>query len=206
MSRLLLSALALALATAGCGTEAPGQAVPTPGGASSGPRTAPSASRTGEAPPINSPELDLTRYESRVCDLLTPPQFAPFGIGDPGKPREDATGPTCTWTTRDPSSGARVNVGIYTKVREGLEGIYARKNRWKFFEDAGEVNGYPAVHRDTSSNADEGVCGTTVGVRRDQVIDVIVHVNAVKSPEYKKPCSLSDKAASSVIDTVRGGR
>lgn len=206
MTRSLIPALAMVLATVGCSAEAPGQAVPLPGDGSSAPSTSTSGARTGEAPPINSPELDLTRYESQVCDLLTPAQLAPFGISEPGKADEDVGGQTCTWHATDSSAGASVDVGILTKTREGLAGIYARKHKFAWFEPAGEVNGYPAVHLDTASKGDEGVCTTLLGVRRDLAVDVTVHVNAVKSPEYKKACSVSDKAASSVIDTVRGGR
>jgi hypothetical protein len=196
-SRPLVSCLALVLACAGCATEAPGQPVSTAS-------TSTSPSRSGEAPPINSPELDLAAYESRMCDLLTPDQAALFAVRDLGKPRNEVVGPICEWIPPDSTAGAVVSAAILSKVGYGWEGIFQRKARWKFFQDAGEINGYPAVHRDTG-DATNGTCSTTVGARMDVVLDVIVQVNVPSSPEYKTPCVLSDRAASLMIDTLKKG-
>jgi hypothetical protein len=204
MSRLLVCVLAVAL-TAGCATEAPGQPVPTTADATSSQPT--SSSPTDKAPPINSPELDLASYEHRVCDLLTLEQLAPFAIHQPGTPKDGQAGPSCTWNPSKSSQGARVDLDILSKSQGGWEGVYDRRGRFTFFEEAGEINGYPAVHRDVASNGTKGICATTVGVRQDLVFDVGVFVNGLDSPEYKKACSVSDRVASAVIDTLKkGGR
>jgi hypothetical protein len=204
MGWLLVCLLAVALTTTGCSVEAPGQPMPGPRVSATAPST--SVSRTGEAPPFNSPELDLASYEGRVCDVLTSVQLAPLAIRDPGKPSDEVTGPVCNWHPPDTSAGADFSVAILSKIGYGLDGVYARKARWRFFEDAGEINGYPAVHLESTSDGTEGRCATTVGVRRDLTFEVGLSVNDRSAPEYKKPCSVSDRVASAVIDTIKGGR
>jgi hypothetical protein len=206
MGRLRTAVLTMAMTAAGCATQAPGQPLPAPSKTSDPPSTSQSQSG-GKAPPINSPNLDLAGYESRVCDLLTSSQLLPFAIHEPGKQKDGIAGPWCTWNPSDPSVGSRIDVTIVSKAEGGWEASYGRVRRAAFFEDAGEINGYPAVHWDREGNyTAKGICLTTVGVRRDLVLDVGVFVNGLKSPEYKDACSVSDKAASLVIDTLRGGR
>lgn len=207
MIKRLIGLIAVALVVSGCTSEAPGQAVPTLGSGSAGPPTSTSTSRIGLAPPINSPELDLKRYEGRVCDLLTPAQLASFAIHAPGKAEDEIVGPVCTWNPPDTSAGARVTVDILSKVGYGWDGVYQGKKKWAVFEEAGEINGYPAVHVAlTNTDFSTGTCASVVGVSRELVFDVGVNVNVLSSPEYKNPCSVSDTVASMVIDTVKGGR
>lgn len=196
----------MAVTATACATQAPGQPMPAPGDTSTPPPTSPSHI-SSKAPPIHSAELDLASYESRVCDLLTLEQLAPFAIYEPGKLQDSRTGPTCKWNPSDPSAGARIDLLIVSKSQGGWEGAYDRRRGLAFFEEAGEINGYPAVHWDRDGNhTAEGICQTTVGVRHDLVFDVAAFVNGLRSPEYKDACSVSDKAASLVIDTLRGGR
>jgi hypothetical protein len=206
MCRLLISAVTVAMTVTACAAQAPGQPLPATSEASAPPSTSQSQSG-GKAPPINSPELDLADYESRVCGLLTSAQLLPFAIHEPGKQKDGIAGPECTWNPSDPSMGSRIDVTIVSKADGGWETSYRRVRTAVFFEDAGEINGYPAVHWDRYENStSKGICRTTVGARRDLVFDVGVFVNGLKSPEYSDACSVSDKAASLVIDTLRGGR
>lgn len=205
MGKRLVGLVVLALVASGCTAEAPGQAVPTPGDSSAAPTT--STSRTGQAPPINSPELDLRKYVSRVCDVLTLGQLAPFAIRAPGEARDGVAGPVCTWDPPDSTAGAHITVNILSKANYGWDGVYEGKNKWAVFEEAGGINGYPAVHiAGTKVDFTTGRCLTTVGASRDLVFDVGVQVQVRSSPEYKNPCSESDKVASLVIDTLNGGR
>jgi hypothetical protein len=202
-----LAGLSLILAVAGCTSETPGQAHSTNGvdpPVSSAPST--SRSRVGEAPPINSPELDLARFESRVCELLTPAQLAEFVIRQSGQTEDSVVGPACTWHTPDSTAGASINVEINTKAQGGWEAVYQGKRKWKFFEGAGEIGGYPAVHYDPASDGTEGICTTEVGARYDLTFAASVFVNVMKSPEYRNACSQSDRVASLVIENVKGSR
>ena len=206
MSWLVVSAVAVGLICTGCTSEAPGQAPPRPGSSSTVSPT--STSRAGEAPPIKSRELDLASYENRVCDLLTLAQLAPFAIKSPGKPSDQVgVGPSCNWNPPDTTAGAMVDVAILSKVGYGWEGNYQRRDRWASFEYAGEINGYPVIHvLATKIDEETGACTTDVGVRNDLVFTVDVNVNDTHSAEYKKPCSVSDRVAGLVIDTLKGGR
>jgi uncharacterized protein DUF3558 len=207
MGKLLVGLMVLALAASGCTSEAPGQAVSTRGGMSTAPSTSTSTPPKGEVPPINSPDLDLTKYVTRVCDVLTLAQLVPFATKAPGKPRDGIAGPVCSWDPPDTTTGARVTVTIDSKVNYGWDGVYARKNNWAVFENAGEINGYPAVHiGGTKIDFSRGTCLTMVGASRDLVFDLGVFVNDTTSAEYTSPCSVSDKVASLVIDTLKGGR
>jgi Protein of unknown function (DUF3558) len=204
MRRPVIAVLAMAMAATGCVAEAPGQPVPTADDTT----TPTSQSQSGgKAPPINAPELHLASYESRVCELLTSAQLAQLDIRGRGKPSDGASGPACKWNPPDSSVGARIDLAILSKAQGGWDGVYDRRRSFAFFEEAGVIKGYPAVHRDVDGDhTDQGICATTVGVRRDLVFDVGVFVNGRESPEYKKACSVSDRVAGLVIDTLRGGR
>jgi len=98
-------------------------------------------------------------------------------------------------------------VVIESKASDGWPGFYARKDKFSFFEDAGEIKGYPAVHSNVGGgHGAEGVCYTTVGARNDLTFTADVHVNVRSSPEYTDACSVSDRVAGLVIDTLKGGR
>lgn len=159
----------------------------------------------GTSSPSDPPELDLTPYQNRPCDLLTPDQLAPFAISGPGKQEDTEIGPGCVWEPVPTRPVARVTVTIASKLRNGLDGVRARKDMYGFFEEAGKINGYPAVHTG-SGNGREGSCHTRVGVRRDLVVDVYVFWAKLDSPEYRMPCTLSDRLATQLIDNVRSGR
>jgi hypothetical protein len=206
--RLLVSLVAVGLIVGGCTLKEPGVATPGPDVLNDGGSTVHSPTSTtqsGAAPPINSPELDLASYQGRECELLTKTQVAPFAIQASGVVRDSPAGTACTWTPPDTTAGARIDVVILSKAENGWDGIYERRDRFKFFEDAGEINGYPAVHRDTSGNGTDGTCYTAVGVRRDLVFEVSVDMNVQDSPEWFAACRQSDKVASLVIDTLKSG-
>jgi hypothetical protein len=203
MDRPLVALVVVAITATACVAETPGQPGPGPGDASTPPT---SESRTGKAPPINSPELDLATFEDQVCDLLTAAQVEPFAIRDPGEPSESPAGPACTWNPPDTTAGAQISVAIFNKAQNGWEGVYERRDRFVLFEEAGEINGYPAVHREATSDGTKGTCATVVGARQDLVFEASVFVNRRDSAEYRDACSVSDRVASLVIDTLRGGR
>lgn len=195
---MALAAVTLALACAGCSDEAPGD-----------PGTRPPAAtlQPGQLQPINSPGLDLAEYRNRVCDLLTLEQLAPLAIKSPGARADGEAGPACTWDPPNPFSGAAVRVLIMSKLDNGWESVYQGKDRWAKFENAGEIKGYPAVHIQASkTDAEKGICSTDTGVRRDLVFEVNANVYEKGSADYKNPCSVSDRVAGLVIDTLKRGR
>ena len=206
MRSLLLVVAMFATVCAGCSAEAPGQPLPAP----SATKTVPSisTSQTGQAPPINSLQLDLASYIHRVCDLLTPAQLTSFAIRSPGVPHDESgIGHVCTWKPPDSTTGVSFDLTVLSDIGYGWEGIYQRKNRWAKFENAGEINGYPAVHLlATKIDEETGICLTAAGVNRDVVFEIDVNVNDIHSAAYKMPCSVSDRVAGLVIDTLKGGR
>jgi uncharacterized protein DUF3558 len=175
--RLLAVVLAVILACSGCSVEKTGQPVP---------------GHTSQAP-TGPPELDLASYERRVCELLTYGQLAVFAIRDPGTPAADDNGPKCNWQPGW-ATGSYVGVTIPSRLGYGLDGVYARKAQWPFFEEAGDINGTA------------GTCITVVGVRRDLLLETYALVSSRTVPEYGHACSVSDRVASMVIDTVRRAR
>jgi uncharacterized protein DUF3558 len=204
--RLLVAPVAICLLAGGCASETPGVAKPDPDGAAPGPVHSSVSAEPGAAPPINSPELDLAAYQGRECELLTTAQLASFAIQENGVVRESPAGTACTWDAPDTTEGAHVDVVILGEAEGGWDGVYERRDRFPFFEDAGEVNGYPAVHRDTADYSARGTCYTTVGVRRDLVFETSVDMNVRNSPEWLNACEQSDAVASLVIDTLKSGR
>ena len=99
-----------------------------------------------------------------------------------------------------------MDVTIFSELNYDWDGVYERKARWQFFEDAGEINGYPAVHLGDEDERPLGKCRTMVATDSDQLFEVIVFMNVPGSPEFEDPCAQSDLVAGFVIDTLEGAR
>ena len=94
---------------------------------------------------------------------------------------------------------------MLTEVSGGWNAIYERKSNFGFFESAGEIGGYPAVHLNLNSSSDRGDCTTVVGVSNDLVFEALITVNDLQSPDYKNPCAVSDKLAELVVQNLKAG-
>lgn len=198
MNRLAVAVLvAAALVATACSVREPGR--PTAGEPMNMSENVPSDG----APPITSPRLDVEAYVDRVCDLLTVSQLVSFDVTRPGRTRPDPIGVACTWTPPLVSGGA-VDVTIFSELSYEWDGVYERKELWEFFEDAGEINGYPAVHLGDTDERPDGKCRTMVATDTDQLFEVVVYMNVPGSPEYGDPCGQSDLVAGFVIDTLEG--
>jgi hypothetical protein len=200
VKRLVVVAfLVAAVAATGCSVREQGR--PT----AVGPRNVNESVPSSAAPPITSPALDVEAYVDRVCDLLTVSQLASFGVSRPGRLRPDPIGVACAW--HPPlDGGGSVDVTIFSELNYDWDGVYERKARWQFFEDAGEINGYPAVHLGDEDERPLGKCRTMVATDSDQLFEVIVFMNVPGSPEFEDPCAQSDLVAGFVIDTLEGAR
>lgn len=202
MRRPVLALLAVAsLGLAACSSTDQGRATPQAGGTETSTTV---VTTSGEAPPITGPELDLRRYVDKPCELLTSEQETQLNV-EAGALGETAGGPLCDWKPVDRDDGTRYMVTILTEAEGGLEGVYRRKANFGFFEPAGEIGGYPAVHINLGAKNDDGTCTTDVGVMKDLVFEASVFVRDRNSSDYKNPCAVSDKLAELVVQNLKAG-
>lgn len=199
MRRLALVVLAAALAASACSVREPGR--PT---ASSDHRNVNETISPGDAPPIDAPYLDLSKYADDPCVLLEATQLRHFDIAGEGGDQPSPVGVGCIWHTPDLEHGASVGVTLLTELQYDWEGVHDRRDRWPVFQDGGEVSGYPVVHLGDKGDTEVGECTTLVGVNPDLLFETKVFMNDSDSPEYQDPCSQSDLVAEMVIDTVNG--
>lgn len=207
MRRPVLALFAVAsLGLVACSAADQGRAVPQSGGTEATTSAATTRSETarGEAPPITGPELDLRRYVDKPCELLTSEQETQLNV-KAGALRESVGGPSCDWKPVDRVDGTRYMVTILTEAEGGLEGVYRRKANFGFFEPAGEIGGYPAVHINLGAKNDDGTCTTDVGVMKDLVFEASVFVRDQNSSDYKNPCAVADKLAELVVQNLKAG-
>lgn len=198
------------VALAGCSNESPGQAsgTTTPAPTSKGtPATSNSgstdSSATGEAPTINEPELDLSKFSGSECELLKSDQLSSFGISKAGTPDQGTTGAQCEYKADDRVRGLNFTLSTLEKIN-GLDGIYQKKDSYPVFRP-GEVTGYPSVNFD-GTNASQGDCSTAVGTAKGAGFMIQVNLHDRSSAEYTSPCNVSSQIAGLVVSNLKGGR
>jgi hypothetical protein len=187
-------------ATAGCSPTS-GQPAPATSGSDVSGSASPS-NAGGDAPPVTQPGLDLSRYESNPCSALSASQLAPFGASTSGSNGDSAVGPQCRWRSVDALNGTTVTVAILTKAH-GLDGMYRNRSQFPVFRPT-QVNGYPAVDGDITDAA-QGACTTGVATSQGAGFQVAVHVQSESSPQYKSPCTVSEKIAQTIVGNLKGG-
>jgi hypothetical protein len=156
------------------------------------------------APPIATPLHALGNYTDSPCALLSPDEVVSLGTAQGGTQQRTSTGNACVWPAVLENETA-VWVSLLN-LKSGWQDVHDDRASWAVFEPVGPVNGYPAVHvADSREDVARGICATLVGATPDLLFQVVVFT-ASGSGTYTDPCSVSDRAASLVIDTVRADR
>lgn len=186
----------LAIGVAGCAPETAG--TPAPASESS------SQAGGSDVRKVTKP-LDLVKFESNPCDLLSQAVAAEYEFTTPGvvvPTAESVSGPYCGWV--NPNNGRSLSVRIQVANQKngigGLAGLYTGHDTGKmpFLEKAPDILGYQAVFADLKDQRPRGSCNLHVGVMDDLVF-------TVGDQGYTGPqdsCDLVQKVAAAVVKTL----
>ena len=200
------SLVLVCLVSVACSSEKGGTATPAQTGTSS------SASSADPNVPKVSVPLDVSKFESNPCQIVSKDVLSSLQYTDPGKyyPRDDKVadrkaGPSCAWTLRGEGVSLQVVIGAGNRDRGtgGLAGLYAAHENGtllKFLEPAPDVEGYPAIYLDTSDRRPQGNCGLQIGVADDLAIDVATEGYQGKSDS----CGAAQQVAAAIVKTLKG--
>lgn len=203
---VLLPAIAL-FALAGCSGATGGQASPVASG-SEPPSSAPGGAQLpGPGVPKVQNPIDTAKASQNPCMVLTSDESNGF-LGGPVVPKAEngAAGPSCGWFGGYEYEHASINVIVNGVDKRGLTSVYAAKGKlYKFFQPLAPADGYPLVAVDTTEQRTFGECAASLGVRDDQVVEVVVRQPDSRK-EKKNPCDSVHDVAVAIIGNLRGGQ
>jgi hypothetical protein len=166
---------------------------------------APSDAPSAGAPNVAHP-IDTTRFHTAPCSVLSPVQLQQLNVAAPGQVVSSPAGPDCTWIDRNGPSKMTLGV-IFSTSSHGLKDIYSHKEDFKYFQQWPDIEGYPAVSALPIDRHTQGDCTVSVGVSNDLFVDVEAQLTggANAPSDYTDPCPRALKAATAVVQTLKGG-
>ncbi|MEU9685860.1 DUF3558 domain-containing protein [Amycolatopsis japonica] len=175
--------------------------IPTPGtpAASSSAAGVPNSG----APAVQNP-LPAKVLDGSPCDsALTPQQIETFiGEPSPGKPKNDALGTACDWSSAS-GSGAGFQISYQTKSDQGIslpyKNVKPKAARWVELEP---IDGYPAIGY-TNIQDDNG-CAVVVGVSDQLAYSVSLSLGDKATQQGKDGCKLGRDVAAEILKNLKG--
>ncbi|GAA0253265.1 hypothetical protein GCM10010492_62380 [Saccharothrix mutabilis subsp. mutabilis] len=198
MNRILRSVLAVgatAIALAAC--TSPNTGTPTPASTTGGGST--TTTKTS-AKPSGPGALDLGKFASDPCTILTPAQLSPLGTFDPAEREDSPNGPGCAWIGTDVLKDSTYRIVLVTKGPT-LESYRENSKSLKVFRDA-TVAGYPAISYDTASGTKD--CTTVIGSSDKDAVVVQANIAPEDKANAGKPCDASEKLGATVVGILKG--
>ncbi|MEU7481887.1 DUF3558 domain-containing protein [Lentzea sp. NPDC042327] len=188
---MLLAALFSLAAVAGCSDKSGGNPTPET-------TTPPASTETETSSAPSGPELDLSKFTSKPCDVLTADQLAGVSNVRAPKTRTAPLGPTCNWESQDilKDTGFGVTLGADQK----FDSLLGNSRTSPIFTES-KVSELRAFNFDSTDGTRD--CSTVVETGKNSVIIAQAHV-ALQQKGIKKPCEESQKIAAAVISTLKG--
>lgn len=150
-------------------------------------------------PKVPAP-LDTRALLNDPCAALAPTQVDQLGMAMPGKPRQGAVGPECSWKSfSDVTNTASISPIVPNKG--GISDIYALKGKKAYFEPT-EISGYPAVYTNEADLRAQGNCPLIVGVT-DQLAVTVTPI-IFGGPNKAQPCKVAEKIATAMVEHAKG--
>jgi hypothetical protein len=205
-TRLLLTITALSMVVvAGCTTTSEGTPLPDSNATTESSPDEPPAS--GEdlpsdgAPKVENP-LDVSRFEQKPCDALTPKQAQDLNVSATGEPDTDAFGEICRW--RNDQTQGSVSMGFFSSDKRGLSSVYreAKGSDFPFFKPIEDIEGHPAVAFHTKVKEPTTDCAVAVGVT-DQLVFTARVALSIANTGQKEPCEVAAQVAGMMMKTMQ---
>jgi hypothetical protein len=133
-------------------------------------------------------------------------QLEPYlGVIRKQEQRTDAGGtPMCSWK---PTDGHMLNLALYVNDKSaGVADLYEKKSGDNFFEKAGPIAGYPAVHVSARPDGPQrGDCMLIVAVSDHASISVFPTTVTESNQYYRNTCAAADKLAEAAVGNLKAG-
>jgi hypothetical protein len=199
-TRLLLAVAVVALA-AGCTTTSAGTPLPSPSASEELPPPDPDEALPSDgAPKVENP-LDVTQFEEKPCDVLTPEDAQELNLPATGEQRGDSLGQTCYW--RNSETRGFLAVSFFSGDERGLSSIYreAKGSDFPFFEPIADIEGHPAVAYNVDEEEPRVNCVVALGLSDQLAFTVSVDLSEANIGE-KDPCKTSADIAGMLMKTM----
>ncbi|MCE7008360.1 DUF3558 domain-containing protein [Kibdelosporangium philippinense] len=197
-----LTIIGLTLLGAGCTVTQTGS--PSSAPASTTRTTSPGAADRYGAPPVRN-ALDVSKFLAQPCSTLTSSQLSTLNLVPPGA--ADTTseiavhvGPGCIW--RNSKINNRLGLTFMVGNENGLADFYRAHQDGDFqaYWIETEVDGYPAVFKDSYDYRPTGSCDLAVGIS-----DTLTFRTNVQSNEGNKSCDQAKQGALLILQTLKAG-
>ena len=166
--------LATVLLTCGCGGPAP-------------------------TPSVTLDPIDVNQQVAQPCTLLTPELEKRRHLVPPGTVITQGTMSACRWSSSDPPRFPSVTAGA--NANKGLADLHPKD--YTYFQNAGKIDGYPAVHTDTTPGGPaSGHCTAQVGVGPHATVAVGAGYPGVTNLLSADPCAAADAMATEIVGAL----
>lgn len=190
---ILLMAVSACL-LGGCSEKGTGRPSAESGVTTGTPSTTPSTDTGG-------PELPLSTFVDKPCDLLKSSEVAQLGtFKAPVKSTNQVTA-QCRWAAQDITKGTTYTVAVATTGVSFETSATQAKDNNPYFKTT-KVSDYPAYNSDGTDA--KGSCTTGVGTPSKGVFLVQINMENKALPEYDAPCVATEKVAALVIQNLKG--
>lgn len=191
MTALLTAVFAFG-ALAGCTSTQTGgnptTAQPTGGGQTS-------SQPTSEA---SGPKLDIAKFVSAPCSILTASQVATLGAVRAPQPSTNTLGPNCTWDGQDPLRNSGYEVSVTTGKDFDAMNENSKKNP-VYVEK--KIDGVDVISTDGTDAS--MYCLTSIRVSQTDSVTVQIS-GASEERATKKPCPETERVAQLIITNLKG--
>ncbi|MFI9812435.1 DUF3558 domain-containing protein [Saccharothrix variisporea] len=152
------------------------------------------------AKPSGPGELDLQRFTSDPCSIVSTGDLATFGkFAAPKAEADGPNGPSCAWDGKDPLEDSSYQVVLVVKGATLESFREANKSRKVFRETT--IAGYPAISYDTASGTLD--CNTAIGTSDKEAVLIQATVGDSDKTYAGKPCDAAEKFGTTVMSKLK---
>jgi Protein of unknown function (DUF3558) len=192
--KAVLAAAAVATVLASCTASPQGDPQPATRTGTPVPTTSSEASGGGE-------ELDIAKYASAPCTILTSAQQAELTTFRESEAAEVGTGPNCTYRGKDVLENSTFVVNFMTKAGKFEDSLEESSKKFPVFRET-EVAGLPAFSFDSADGKRD--CNTSF--RTSDKDYILVQGSMAKNDKLNdgNPCATTERVAATIVGNLRG--
>ncbi len=156
------------------------------------------------APHVSNP-LNVAKYETHQCSVLTSAQLQALHIGTDSKAEttdQALSGPSCVWSSISDTTATGATFVIATNG-SGLSSLYAQRSSLPLFDVISDIDGYPAVIFGLADQRSQGTCSIAAGASDQVAIGFAVSIN--DPAQESASCSVAEQGLQQIIENIKNG-